>query len=137
VGSTYCLIDSDLVGTNRLSEVIRLDGLTPQSIAFNTAGDAFTDAGPDFSVSTPAALSSITAAATVEVFTDGVSGGSTAITGTMKTGPAGVRIGANRTDVAHFVGRLYAGAVQIARAYTSDERAAVEAWIAERSGVVI
>jgi hypothetical protein len=132
----YSLIDSD-DGSTRVSQIIRLSSLTPQSIPFNTDPGAFVEAGPDISVSTAAVLSSITASAACEVFTDGVGDGSTAITGTMKTGPAGARIGAQRTDAQALVGRLYAGAVQLARAYTSDERTAVEAWIAERSGVTL
>jgi hypothetical protein len=80
------------------------------------------------SATTATVLSQVTASAAVEIFKDGSGNGSTAITGTMQTGPQALCVGAHISGDQPMNGRLY-GVIQRASAFSAAERASVEAYL--------
>jgi hypothetical protein len=132
---TQIIFDLDDGGT-RVSQAIRTDAGTPQSVAFNTAVSVFVDAAAGISTN-DAVLTQVTASAAVEIFKDNVGDGSTAITGTMKTGTCTAGLGAGTSGTSSFLnGRIY-GAIHLIRALTAGERASIATYLGGKQGRTI
>jgi hypothetical protein len=133
------IIDQDgLVAANRVANFIRLNGAAPTASAFNNVPTSFTDSAANLTISTAAVVVESTTPSAVEVWNNGASNGSTAVTGTLQTTAGLVRLGARQPDASteKYTGRLYA-AVLLARALTAGERASLQTYLGTKNGVVL
>jgi hypothetical protein len=81
------VVDNDGPNGARGGQIVRLNALTVESIAFNTGNTAYTDvAGTSVGNGTWHTIKSIRDTTTVEVFVDGSSNGTTSTAGTAVTG---------------------------------------------------
>ena len=91
LGRVY--LSSDTVG-NRIGQFLGTGNNVNRfyrTVAFDTLGSAFTDLGPAYTF-TQAIVNAIRTSTTIEVFANGASNGSTATTGTPKTGTTSLNI---------------------------------------------
>jgi hypothetical protein len=95
VASVQQVLNADNIGNStRVSQLLRLNSTTPETIAFLGSGGNFTDTGPTVAVSTGVVLSEKTSTAATEIFVNGVGDGSFALSGTLQSGQTGLQIGA-------------------------------------------
>lgn len=134
ITGTQIAVDMDIGGAGRLSQCLRHNGGTLESVAFNTAGSVFVDSAGSITATTPAVLSQLTADAAVEMFLNGTGNGSTAITGTMQSGSSVLTLGANSTISSLMDGRIY-GVIHLARKWTAAEKINIEAYLATKAGL--
>jgi hypothetical protein len=105
---TQSIMDAD--DATRVSQLIRSAGGTAQSIAFNTVPGAFTDSAGAISATTRTTLTQVTTTSAVEVWVNGVSDGSTGITGTLQTGSVRLALGRTGAGAQLLGGRIYKAA---------------------------
>lgn len=103
------VLDNDSGLNSRVSQFLRTNAGTLESLAFNTSGTAFVDTGPSVGSGTVHVLSETTSTSAVEAFVDGTSsGGSTAITGTLQTATETLTLGSSRSGQ-YYNGNWYGG----------------------------
>lgn len=123
---------------NRTAQFLRTFNNNLESIAFNNTGSAFVDAGPSMGVANQSYIVSSTRTTTsVESFVNGVSNGSTAVTGTGNTTSAIFSIGAyNGGTLSHWPGDI-AEVIIYNRNLTASERATVHSYLQDRYAVTV
>jgi len=134
VAAVQSILNAD--GVARIAQVIRLNTTTPECTAFNTTPAGFTDTCAAVAATTLTVLTEINAATTVEIFKDGSGNGSTAVTGTRKTGAGQYWMGSFDGVSWSFAGRIY-GAVHLARQMTAAEHAKLVTYLGSKQGRTI
>lgn len=135
-GSRF-LIDADNSVGSRVSQVLLVSAATPTTVPFNTSGTTFSETSATISNDTDVVLSQVTNTTAVECFKNGASNGNTGVTGTLRTNSNTVFIGKRHSQASSYLsGRTYI-LLQLARAFTADERADIEAYCATKSGVTL
>lgn len=119
------IVDGDDV--TRVSQLLRSNAGTPETIAFNTAVTPFTDSAAALSATTNTVLSEITNSTSTEVFVNGTGNGSTAVTGSLQAGSARMTIGGigGGSAAQYLDGRVYGFAVWKGALGTADHASAV------------
>jgi hypothetical protein len=136
---TDSFFDCDLGTGARYAQLLRVTGSTLESIAFNTAVGPFTDSGGTIAANVAFVGSAVRGATTIEAWKNGVSGGSTATTGTPQTTTTTpLSLGALASVAANALldGRIY-GALMLGREFTTTERQNMESYMAVKSGVTL
>lgn len=127
------ILDADYLGSRRWGQFLRIDGGTPQSIAFSGT-TAITDGSATVSAGANIALSAIgRSSQSVDVRRDGVSNGATATALTLNTMTEAIRIGAFAGPIqGWFNGRIYGLVLRFGPNLTTTQITDTEAWLRSR-----
>lgn len=108
------VIDADnFNASQRLSQLLRNNAGTAETIAFNNAVTPFTDSGLSITLGNKTVLSEITTTTTTEVFVGGTGNGFTAVSGTLFNTATKLSVGCSNFASANqfFAGQFYNGMV--------------------------
>lgn len=130
VAALQCVIDSDNLSAPRLSQLMRCNAGNLESIAFDTAGNTFTDSCGPLTAATDVAITAIASSTAVEAFINGSGDGSTARSGTPATAAGWLTIGTftGGTTAAPFKGKYY-GSANYQGALNSTDHAALVSYL--------
>jgi hypothetical protein len=151
--SFYCVVSPDAVadlrwvadhtdpagGATQIAQVMRFNATTAESFSFDTGGGADGDTGGSVAAGVNYVACVIVTASVIEVFIDNASGGSSAITGTLRSSSATPRtfwLGTRHTELtsAAFDGQM-GEAVLYNVAHGSTDRTAIHDYLATKWGI--